>query len=112
LRDFPVDKLKIDQTFVRNMVLDSSDASLIRAMIEVARSLDLDVVAEGIETSTQCAFLVQHGCATGQGYLYSMPLDAEDFGWILAQDRPLPGIGRPEFPGLGAVPLAARAVNG
>ena len=83
LRDFPVQKIKIDQTFVRQLVIDSSDASIVRAIIAVSRSLGLSVVAEGIETALQRDFLRDEGCKIGQGYLYSMPLVAEDFGWLL-----------------------------
>jgi PAS domain S-box-containing protein/diguanylate cyclase (GGDEF)-like protein len=90
LRDLPVDTIKIDQTFIRRMVLGSSDASIIRAIIAVARSLDLDVVAEGIETTMQRDFLRDEGCLTGQGYLFSLPLVPEDFAWLLEHDTLLP----------------------
>ncbi len=90
LRDFPIDKLKIDQTFVRKLVIDSSDASIIRAMISLARDLRLTVVAEGIETAMQRDFLLEEGCATGQGYLFSIPLSSEDFGWLLKEGSMLP----------------------
>ena len=90
LRDFPVDKVKIDQTFVRQMVVDSSDASIIRAIIALARSLNLEVVAEGIETHVQRGFLRDEGCRTGQGYLFSLPLTAEDFGFLLERGITLP----------------------
>lgn len=90
LRDFPVDKVKIDQTFVRQMVIDSSDASIVRAIIAVAKSLNLDLVAEGIETSFQRNFLRSEGCKTGQGYLFCLPLAAEDFGSLLERGVPLP----------------------
>ncbi len=90
LRDLPVTKLKIDQTFVRRMVVDSSDASIVRAILAMARSLKLDVVAEGIETTMQRDFLCAEGCRIGQGYLFSLPLVAEDFGWLLEQNASLP----------------------
>ena len=90
LRDFPVDKVKIDQTFVRQMVIDSSDASIIRAIVALAKSLDLGVVAEGIETVAQRDFLRDEGCKTGQGYLFSLPLTAEDFAFLLASGTTLP----------------------
>ena len=83
LRDFAIDKVKIDQTFVRNLVINSNDALIIRAIMELSRSLNLDVVAEGIETIMQRNFLIEVGCEVGQGYLLSMPLAAEDFGWLL-----------------------------
>ncbi len=90
LRDFPIDKIKIDQVFVRQLVIDSSDASIIRAMITLARSLKLKVVAEGIETAMQRNFLRDEGCMTGQGYLFSPPMTAEDFGWALERQLTLP----------------------
>ncbi|UDL94053.1 EAL domain-containing protein [Lichenihabitans sp. PAMC28606] len=90
LRDFPVDKLKIDQIFVRKLVLESTDALIIRAIISLARSMGIGLVAEGIETDMQRSFLQQEGCAVGQGYLFSMPLVAEDFTWMLAHNVSLP----------------------
>lgn len=90
LRDFPVDKVKIDQTFVRQMVIDSSDASIIRAIIALAKSLKLAVVAEGIETTIQRNFLREEGCQIGQGYLFSLPLTPEDFGYLIDRDIKLP----------------------
>jgi diguanylate cyclase (GGDEF)-like protein/PAS domain S-box-containing protein len=90
IRDFPVDKIKIDQTFVRQLVIDSSDASIIRAMITLSRSLGIQIVAEGIETKMQRDFLRDEGCEVGQGYLFSLPLAAEDFGWLLRSKLSLP----------------------
>jgi diguanylate cyclase (GGDEF)-like protein/PAS domain S-box-containing protein len=90
LRDFPVDKIKIDQTFIRKLVIDSSDASIVRAMIALAHNLGVEIVAEGIETTIQRDFLRDEGCEIGQGYLFSMPLAAEDFGWMLQSHVTLP----------------------
>jgi diguanylate cyclase (GGDEF)-like protein/PAS domain S-box-containing protein len=83
LRDFPVDKVKIDQAFVRQLVIDSNDALIIKAIVALSRSLRLDVVAEGIETIMQRDFLLGEGCKVGQGYLLSMPLSASEFGGLL-----------------------------
>jgi EAL domain-containing protein (putative c-di-GMP-specific phosphodiesterase class I) len=93
LRHFPVDKIKIDQSFVRHLMAGSSDASIVRAMTALGRSLDLQVVAEGIETTRQRDFLLEEGCRTGQGYLFSLPMQAEDFAWLLEQRvrLPIPG---------------------
>jgi diguanylate cyclase (GGDEF)-like protein/PAS domain S-box-containing protein len=96
LREFPVDKLKIDQIFVRKLVLDSTDALIIRAIISLARSMGLAFVAEGIETQMQREFLQREGCVIGQGYLFSMPLLAEDFAWMLANRVQLPLGGPPD----------------
>jgi diguanylate cyclase (GGDEF)-like protein/PAS domain S-box-containing protein len=90
LRDFPIDTIKIDQTFVRHLVIGSSDASIISAMIGLARSLRVRIVAEGIETVLQRNFLRDEGCEIGQGYLFSMPLTADDFGRLLEQGVSLP----------------------
>jgi diguanylate cyclase (GGDEF)-like protein/PAS domain S-box-containing protein len=90
LRDFPFDKVKIDQTFVRQMVVDSSDASIIRAIIALAKSLRIGVIAEGIETVAQRNFLRDEGCRVGQGYLFSLPLNPEDFGDLLNRGVTLP----------------------
>ncbi len=90
LRDFPIDKIKIDQSFIRQLVVDSSDASIVRAIIQLAHSLHIKVIAEGIETIIQRDFLRKEGCKTGQGYLFSLPLTAEDYGWLLEQHITLP----------------------
>jgi diguanylate cyclase (GGDEF)-like protein/PAS domain S-box-containing protein len=98
LREFPVHKLKLDQVFVRKLVLESTDALIIRAIISLARSMGLAFVAEGIETEMQRDFLEREGCAIGQGYLFSMPLLAEDFAWMLANQVRLP-LGVPDAAG-------------
>jgi len=90
LKTLPVSKVKIDQSFVRHMVIDSSDASIVRAIAAVAKSLDLEVIAEGIETASQRDFLRNEGCQLGQGYLFSLPLTVEDFRWLLASNATLP----------------------
>ena len=89
LRDFPVHKIKIDQAFVRQLVIDSKDALIIRAIVALSRSFRLDVVAEGIETIMQRDFLLAEGCTVGQGYLLSMPLAADDFGGLLKRRQRL-----------------------
>ena len=83
LRDFPIDKIKIDQTFIRKLVPNSNDAIIVRAMLALAHSLGTDIMAEGIETVAQRDFLLAEGCKVGQGYLFSLPLTATDFGWLL-----------------------------
>ena len=94
LRAFAMDKIKIDQLFVRQLVIDSNDAAIIRAMIALSRSLHLAVVAEGIETPMQHHFLRDEGCNVGQGYLFSPPMSVEDFAWMLQQGVRLPIAGR------------------
>jgi diguanylate cyclase (GGDEF)-like protein len=90
LRRLPVDKIKIDQSFVRQLTVGSSDALIVKSMIGMAHSLGLGVIAEGIETKRQRDFLIEEGCASGQGYFFSRPLKAEDFAWVLKQSVSLP----------------------
>ena len=90
LRNFPIDKIKIDQVFVRQLVADSSDAVIIRAIAALAQNLKIGLVAEGIETVEQRDFLRDQGCTTGQGYFFSLPLTAEDFAWMIEQEIVLP----------------------
>jgi EAL domain-containing protein (putative c-di-GMP-specific phosphodiesterase class I) len=83
LRQFPIDVLKIDKSFVDGLGEASDASALIRAIIELARSLRLDVVAEGIESGEQLAELRNAGCGSGQGYLFAKPLVREDLEEIL-----------------------------
>ena len=78
LKRFPIDTLKIDRSFVRDIPDDCSDASLVQAIIAMADSLALEIVAEGIETPEQLEFLCRLGCHKGQGYLFSKPVPAQD----------------------------------
>ncbi len=79
LKQFPLDMLKIDQSFVRDCLTDPSDATIIRATIAMARGLGLEVIAEGVETAHHIDFLLQEGCYLIQGYYLSKPLPAEAF---------------------------------
>jgi diguanylate cyclase (GGDEF)-like protein/PAS domain S-box-containing protein len=74
LRRFPIDTLKIDQSFVRDLATDADDASIVNAVISMGESLHMRVVAEGVETRDQLAFLQQHGCPVGQGYYFGRPV--------------------------------------
>lgn len=75
LRRFPIDGLKVDQSFVRDVVDDENDAAIARAVIAMGRSLRLDIVAEGVETKAQLDFLRAEGCDKAQGFLFSRPLE-------------------------------------
>jgi diguanylate cyclase (GGDEF)-like protein/PAS domain S-box-containing protein len=85
LKRFRVDYLKIDQSFIRDLTPGSEDAAITRAIIAMAHSLELKVVAEGVENQTQMDFLKTQGCDEIQGYLISKPLEAEQFAQLLAQ---------------------------
>jgi diguanylate cyclase (GGDEF)-like protein/PAS domain S-box-containing protein len=79
LQQFPIGTLKIDQSFVRNAATDPDDATIVRTIIEMGRSLRLQVLAEGIETEEQRQFLLHSGCQYGQGRLFGEPMSASDF---------------------------------
>jgi EAL domain-containing protein (putative c-di-GMP-specific phosphodiesterase class I) len=78
LKRFPVDKLKVDQSFVRDLTDDKDDAAIVAAIIGLAHSLGLDVLAEGVETDAQLAMLADLGCSKFQGYLFSRPLPPDE----------------------------------
>jgi len=98
LKRFPIDTLKIDRTFVRDISTDADDATLTRAIINLAQNLRLNVVAEGVETEAQLAFLCLNGCDEMQGYLFARPTTAEECGRMLREGRKLaiPRTGRKE----------------
>jgi EAL domain-containing protein (putative c-di-GMP-specific phosphodiesterase class I) len=83
LKRLPVDTLKIDQSFIRDATTDPNDAEIIRAIVAMARSLELKVIAEGVETTEQLEFLQGLGCHFYQGYLHSRPLLVEEFQKLL-----------------------------
>ena len=79
LKLFPIDKLKIDQSFVRDALVDKSDASLVRTIIAMGKALELTTIAEGVETKEQMDFLRMEGCDEIQGYFLAKPLPADEF---------------------------------
>lgn len=83
LRKFPVDVLKIDQSFIHGLSHEPKDAALVSAIIQLGRSLNLSIIAEGVETQEQLAFLKQQGCEEGQGYYFSKALPADSFARLL-----------------------------
>ncbi|MBA1199917.1 PAS domain S-box protein [Pseudomonas plecoglossicida] len=85
LKRLPVDTLKIDQSFVRDAPIDPNDAEIVRAIVAMARSLELTIIAEGVELSEQLAFLERLGCHLYQGYLHSRPLPLSEFRQMLLE---------------------------
>ncbi|MBA1154578.1 putative bifunctional diguanylate cyclase/phosphodiesterase [Microvirga mediterraneensis] len=77
LKRFPVDAIKIDRSFVRDIETDSGDAAIVRALLSLGQSLNIVVVAEGVETAAQAAFLEAHGCNLAQGHFFGRPMPAE-----------------------------------
>ncbi|MGY8626983.1 EAL domain-containing protein [Chromobacterium violaceum] len=90
LKRFKADKLKIDRSFVRDIPQDADDSAIARAIINMAKNLNMQVVAEGVETMEQWQFLEQEGCDFVQGYLIAKPLPADDFAELLHKDSLLP----------------------
>ncbi|MGH8595861.1 MAG: EAL domain-containing protein, partial [Gammaproteobacteria bacterium] len=74
LKNFPVNTLKIDRSFVGDIRADQGDASIINAIVAMARGLKLDLIAEGVETRSQLKYLKSQGCAEVQGYIFSRPV--------------------------------------
>lgn len=87
LKRFPLDTLKIDQSFIREITTDSDNAAITTAIIAMAHSLKLRVVAEGVETEEQLAFVREHGCHAMQGFLYSRPLPAAELVQFILEKR-------------------------
>lgn len=90
LKRFPIDTLKIDRSFIRDLITDADDASIVRAVIGMGKSLNLRVVAEGVESREQLVCLRDEGCREAQGFLFSQAVESKEFSRILGQ-----GLARP-----------------
>lgn len=86
LKRFPIDSLKIDRSFIKDLPLDTEDAAITQAIIVMAHSLGLKVIAEGVETEDQAGFLRAHGCDEAQGYYFSKPVPAHEFARLVLKD--------------------------
>ena len=87
LKRFPVTTLKIDRSFVTDVVTNSADAGIVRAVVAMAHGLKLNVIAEGVETKEQFAYLRESGCDALQGYWFSRPLTVSGVEVLLAEER-------------------------
>lgn len=85
LKSLPLDKIKIDKSFVQDLIDDDDDTTIVRAIIQLGKSLGMQVIAEGVETFEQEAYVISEGCHEGQGYLYSKPLAARELSVYLKQ---------------------------
>ncbi|SED54687.1 putative bifunctional diguanylate cyclase/phosphodiesterase [Pseudomonas anguilliseptica] len=95
LKSLPLDKIKIDKSFVQDLLEDEDDATIVRAIIQLGKSLGMQVIAEGVETVEQEAYIIAEGCNEGQGYLYSKPLPARELTTYLKQARRLNSAANP-----------------
>ena len=86
LKRFPIDKLKIDQSFVRDIDTDPDDAAIVSVIVELGRILKLDTIAEGVENAQQLEFLTRQGCGSVQGYLFGRPMPAAQFAELIGRE--------------------------
>lgn len=86
LKKLPINKLKIDRAFVKDLPLDEDDVAITKSVIALAKSLKLDVIAEGVENQEQVDFLVKNGCNKIQGYFYGKPMDVDEFEELLKRN--------------------------
>ncbi|HEX5842306.1 MAG TPA: EAL domain-containing protein [Pseudomonas sp.] len=95
LKSLPLDKIKIDKSFVQDLLEDEDDATIVRAIIQLGKSLGMQVIAEGVETLEQETYIIAQGCNEGQGYFYSKPLPARELTSYLKQARRLNSAANP-----------------
>ncbi|MDO8207221.1 MAG: EAL domain-containing protein, partial [Gallionella sp.] len=101
LKRLPLDQLKIDQSFVRDLAVDGSDKAIVSTIIAMARNLNLDVIAEGVETEDQQQLLLGSGCTNYQGYMFGKPMPIEQFEALLKKGKSLLMLERTANGGLG-----------
>ncbi|MBF7728466.1 EAL domain-containing protein [Pseudomonas sp. N040] len=89
LKSLPLDKIKIDKSFVQQITEHDDDATIVRAIIQLAKNLKMQVIAEGVENAEQEAYIINEGCDEGQGYFYSKPLPAHEMALFLKRSRML-----------------------
>jgi diguanylate cyclase (GGDEF)-like protein/PAS domain S-box-containing protein len=106
LKDLPITEIKIDISFIRNLVRDVGDRVIVKSIVDLSRSLHLDVVAEGVETAEQLEILREYGCNHVQGFLFARPILAEEFVEFVLQH--VPGVDPPG----GTIPRAREPMNG
>jgi diguanylate cyclase (GGDEF)-like protein len=119
LKRFPIDKLKIDRSFVAGLPADETDAGIVRAIVQMARALGTRCIAEGVETEPQREFLVREGCAEMQGFLYAPALDPMSFEQRLAQAAGAPAASAgapapttaPASPSMASAPTRGRRIR-
>ncbi len=90
IKNFPIDTIKVDRSFIRNLPEDSEDMAITEAIIAMGKTLSLTVVAEGVETAEQIAFLRKHACNEMQGYYFSKPITGDQFTELLRSHGPSP----------------------
>ena len=93
LKRFPADRIKIDQSFVRNIGVDPDDEAIVHGTISMAHELKMEVVAEGVEEENHLEFLIKHGCDQLQGFLFCRPLPADSFSRLLLDREALTAAG-------------------
>ena len=85
LKRLPLDQIKIDQSFVRDITIDRSDQEIVRTIIAMAQSMNLSIIAEGVETEQQRQLIANRGCTNYQGFLFGRPVPIEEFETLLRQ---------------------------